>query len=308
MHGLLIIDKAEGISSAGALAPIKRILGRKHRVGHAGTLDPFATGALVVLVGDVTRLADTVLALTKTYTATVQFGAETDTLDPTGEVVAEADPGAAPPADLEAAVQEFSGEIVQVPPAHSALKVGGRPAYRLARKGRPPELSPRTVTVHKIGIDAVRWPALDLTITCGSGTYIRAIARDLGRRLDIPAHLRSLRRTTIGPFAADDGVLVGKDVPLSPTRVRRQVLPPIVITRAAGLPEARLGREDAELCLHGHTPPAGSTLPEGTLCAMTFGPEDVLIGLGEVNADGSIRPVKVFPHARPIVNPGGAWG
>jgi tRNA pseudouridine(55) synthase len=172
-HGVIVIDKPAGVSSARAIDPLKRLAGRQVKVGHAGTLDPFATGVLVALVGDATRLSDLAMRLPKTYVATVAFGKETDTLDPEGEVLAERDPGAAP-ADLNAVVARFVGEIGQVPPAYSALKIGGRRAYKLARAGAPVEPAARSVRVHAIDV------------------------------LDLPAHLSALRRTHVGPFEDGD--------------------------------------------------------------------------------------------------------
>jgi len=198
--GLLLIDKPPGRSSAGALEPLKRLAGKGVRVGHTGTLDPFATGLLLALVGDATRLSAWAMRLDKTYRATVQFGIATDTLDPEGAVTARADAGPEPPPELETSLGRFLGEIEQIPPVYSALKVGGRRAYVLARSGRKPDLAPRKVAIHAARLVALEWPHAQIELICGKGTYLRSLARDWGAALGLPAHLRALRRTRIGPF------------------------------------------------------------------------------------------------------------
>lgn len=288
MHGLIVLDKPAGVTSHDALDPVKKRAGRGVRVGHAGTLDPFATGVLLALVGDATRLADLALRLPKTYEATVRFGVATDTLDPEGEVVERADPGAVAPADLEAALAKFAGEIEQVPPAHSALKVGGRRAYRLAREGKPVELPPRRVTVHAIGLRSVAWPEAVLRIECGSGTYVRSIARDLGAALSLPAHLTALRRTAIGPFSADDA--------------GDSLLPPLAVVRAAGLPEVSIPLEDARRFVAGAPVPAA--VADGLVAVLR---DDVPALLGLARAErGRLRPAKVLSGPQAELRGGGA--
>jgi len=296
MHGLLIVDKGTGITSARAMDPIKRALRMRRRVGHAGTLDPFATGVLIVLFGDVTRLVDSLLALPKTYRATVLFGQETETLDREGKVIARADPGTSAPSDLGAALVEFTGEINQIPPAYSALKVGGKPAYQLTRSGRAPELVSRRVTIHGLRVVEDRWPELDLDVVCGSGTYIRALARDLGKRLGLPAYLCALRRTAIGPFAADDGVQVGWKREPTRSAVLAAIRPPLSITRAVGIPELRLTLSQSRVFIRGNTVKMASTHEIGTTYAILDDTGEYLLGIGVINPDGSLRPKKVLPH------------
>jgi tRNA pseudouridine55 synthase len=278
MHGFLAHDKVAGPSSAQAIAVLRRGLPGKVRIGHAGTLDPFATGLLLVLLGDATRLSSLAMALPKEYEATVRFGVGTDTLDPTGEVTASADPGPAPPAGLAAAAASFLGEIDQVPPAFSALKVGGRRAYRLARQGEAPVLAPRRVRIDRIGILGTAWPDVRLSVACGAGTYLRAIARDLGQAIGLPAHLIALRRTRIGPFVA------GADHGLRPPRE---------LTRAAGLPEAVLAPDMAHRFARGQ-PAACGLGGTGEAAVVLAEPEGVLLGLGRF-AGGLLRPHLVLP-------------
>lgn len=194
---MLLVDKPAGITSHDVVGAARRAL-RQRRIGHAGTLDPFATGLLVLMIGRATRLLPYVSGEPKVYEATVRFGAETTTDDLTGDVVREA------PVPSEAAVARalpaLTGAIDQVPPAFSAKKVEGQRAYDAARRGIPVVLGPSSVVVHRW--DLVRWSGeeLDVKITCGGGTYIRALARDLGRLTGSAAHVTRLRRTASGVF------------------------------------------------------------------------------------------------------------
>jgi tRNA pseudouridine55 synthase len=203
--GLLLVDKPAGITSHDVVAIVRRAT-HTRRVGHTGTLDPFATGLLVVLAGRGTRLIPYVDGDRKTYDALVRFGAETDTDDLTGSVVREA----ALPSDaaIGAALSAFSGEIRQRPPAYSAKQVAGRRAYAAARAGTPLDLPAITVRIHDLSAGTRDGADLSLRITCSAGTYIRAIARDLGRLTNSAAHLAALRRVASGPFSVADAVTI----------------------------------------------------------------------------------------------------
>jgi tRNA pseudouridine55 synthase len=200
MNGILNLDKPASLSSARAVSAVKHLLPRGTKVGHAGTLDPFATGVLLVLVGRATKLAERLMDAPKQYTATLKFGATTatDDLDSPEQPF----PGAAAVnrQEIDAALPAFIGTIQQRPPAFSALKVGGRRAYKLARSGRDVPLSSRPVRVYGIELLEFAWPVLKLRIDCGRGTYIRALARDLGEALGCGAYLTALCRTRVGPF------------------------------------------------------------------------------------------------------------
>lgn len=205
-EGLLLVDKPAGVTSHDVVNAARRALGEK-RVGHAGTLDPFATGLLVVLAGRATRLVPHVSGDPKVYAATVRFGAETDTEDLLGVVVREA----APPTEAaaRAAARQLVGELDQIPPAYSAKRVGGRRAYSLARAGETVELAPSRVRVDAFEILDWREGAAvecDVRVTCGPGTYIRSLARDLGRLTGSAAHLTALRRERSGRFDVRDAV------------------------------------------------------------------------------------------------------
>ena len=194
---LLLVDKPQGVTSHDVVALVRRSLGTR-RVGHAGTLDPFATGLLVILAGKGTRLIQFVPVEPKVYEATIRFGTATDTDDLTGTPVADAP--LPDPARLPEAIATLTGRITQLPPDYSAKHVGGTRAYALARRGESPELRPVEVTVHSWEVLDHDGDALRVRISCGTGTYIRALARDLGRLTGSAAHLAALRRTHAGPF------------------------------------------------------------------------------------------------------------
>jgi tRNA pseudouridine55 synthase len=200
--GLLLVDKPAGISSFGAIARLRRAYGRK--LGHTGTLDPFATGLLVVLHGRATRLAPYLGGLDKRYEATVQFGATSTTDDPEGDITTTG--ATTTEAAVAAALPAFIGEIQQVPPAASAVHIDGERAYRRFRRGETVTVPARQVTIHGITLmhfdDTTQTAQLD--VACGTGTYIRSIARDLGEVLGTGAYLTALRRTEVGAFRVDD--------------------------------------------------------------------------------------------------------
>jgi tRNA pseudouridine55 synthase len=205
-QGVLNIDKRAGVSSARVVGQVKRLLPCGTKIGHAGTLDPFATGVLLLLVGKATKLCERLMDELKQYEATVKLGATTPTDDPDSPESPTA--GARPVSrdELYAAITPLIGEIEQRPPAFSALKVGGHRAYKLARAGKTVQLKPRAVRIYNIELLDYEWPFVHLRIDCGRGTYIRAIARDLGERLGVGGHLTALCRTRIGPFTVTDAV------------------------------------------------------------------------------------------------------
>jgi tRNA pseudouridine55 synthase len=204
MDGLLLVDKPVGPTSHDVVGRVRRLSGTR-RVGHAGTLDPLASGLLVVCLGRATRLLDYVVGQPKAYRATVRLGQETTTYDAEGEVVAE-QPVAVRAAAVEAVLGRFRGHIEQVPPMFSAVKQSGRPLYVLARQGLEVARAPRPVTIYALDLLAYEPPDLELRIDCSSGTYVRALAHDLGQALGTGAHLAALRRTAVGRFQVDDAV------------------------------------------------------------------------------------------------------
>jgi tRNA pseudouridine55 synthase len=200
MEGIINLDKPAGLSSARAVARVKRLLPRGVKVGHAGTLDPFATGVLLVLVGKATRKCETLMGQAKRYETVVKLGASTETDDPESPEIVTPDAPRPGVEQIRAELKNFIGEVMQRPPAFSAMKVGGRRAYQLARAGQQVKLQPRPVRVDAIELVNFEWPLLTLNIECGRGTYIRSIARDLGDVLKTGGYLIQLRRTRIGAF------------------------------------------------------------------------------------------------------------
>ncbi len=201
--GILVLDKPLGLTSMTAVAAVRRRAGGV-RTGHAGTLDPLATGVLVLALGRATRSIERLMATEKRYRTEIDLTAFTTTDDREGERTEVA--VAAPPdeAAVRAALARFTGTIQQRPPAFSAMKVGGRRAYAAARKGTPMELAPRPVRVDAIEPVAYRWPLVTLDIRCGKGFYVRSLARDLGVALGTGGHCASIRRTAVGPFTLDE--------------------------------------------------------------------------------------------------------
>lgn len=202
--GFVLVDKPEGPTSHDVVARVRKRLGIK-RVGHAGTLDPLASGLLVVAIGGATRLISHVQDLPKTYETSARLGVRTTTLDAGGEVVETRDVEVTSE-QVHAAASSFVGEIEQVPPAHSAVKVGGQRAYKLARRGERPEISPRRVTVYRFDVLDVDAPRFDARIECSTGTYVRTLVSDVGDLLGCGAHITALRRTAIGHLAAAHAV------------------------------------------------------------------------------------------------------
>ncbi|OIR42499.1 tRNA pseudouridine(55) synthase TruB [Corynebacterium sp. NML140438] len=204
--GIVVVDKPQGLTSHDVVARLRRAFGTR-KVGHAGTLDPMATGVLVVGIERGTKLLARLVAETKTYEATIRLGAATTTDDAEGDIVSTAPTSAVTDANISDAVDAFQGEIMQRPSSVSAIKIDGKRAHQLVREGHDVELPARPVTIHEydiLGITRVdEWIDIDVRVHCSSGTYIRALARDLGEALQTGGHLTALRRTTVGPFNLD---------------------------------------------------------------------------------------------------------
>lgn len=244
--GVLCVNKPQGLTSHDVVARVRRVLGRRVKVGHAGTLDPAASGVLVVCVGAATRLIRFVQDELKTYRAAVRLGARSDTDDQEGRVRLVEGVTIPTRASIEEALAEQIGRFMQQPPRYSALKVRGERAYALARAGLEPNLSPREVNVVRMEILNYAWPLLELDIECGSGTYIRSIARDLGARLGCGGLLQRLVRTRVGPFALDQSIaLTGLDQ----ESINRALREPLVAV--ASLPRVVLDSEQAREFSHG---------------------------------------------------------
>jgi tRNA pseudouridine55 synthase len=204
--GLVVVDKPAGMTSHDVVGRCRRLFGTR-KVGHAGTLDPMATGVLIVGIERATKILGLLTATDKSYAATIRLGQTTSTEDADGEVLQSVSAREVTDAQIAAAVADLSGEIAQIPSAVSAVKVGGQRAYKLVRKGQPVELAPRDVRIDRFDVVAVRrrdgLVDLDVEVACSSGTYIRALARDVGAALGVGGHLTALRRTRVGDFGLD---------------------------------------------------------------------------------------------------------
>jgi tRNA pseudouridine55 synthase len=223
--GVLLVDKPGGMTSHDVVARARKALGTR-KIGHAGTLDPMATGLLILGVESATRLLTFIVGLDKTYEATIRLGATTDTDDADGQVETVTDAGTLDPAAITAAIADLTGEISQVPSRVSAIKVAGRRAYDLVRAGEEVELAAREVTVSRFEVLGNRrvdgYLDLDVVVDCSSGTYIRALARDLGAALGVGGHLTALRRTRIGPFGVEGAASID-DLGTTPLRAPAEV-------------------------------------------------------------------------------------
>ena len=278
--GVLLVDKPSGVTSHDVVAVARRTLGIK-RVGHTGTLDPFATGLLVLLVGRGTRLAQYVAGEPKVYDATIVFGAETSTDDLMGDVTRVAAPP--DPAAVDRAIQSLTGALLQTPPDYSAKHVAGRRAYAAARAGAPVALAPVPVVVHSWEIRGRTATQLDVTIACGAGTYVRALARDLGRAASSAAHLTALRRVRSGPFDVADAAAL-EDI----DRDRRAALLPLRLA-IPHLPAQVLAGDDLRRVRHGNAVPSQVQAPLAAL----LDADDNLVAIARTDA-GMLRPCLVM--------------
>ena len=285
--GLIVVDKPGGLTSHDVVARIRRLAGTR-RVGHAGTLDPMATGVLVVGVEKATRLLGHLTLTDKEYQATIRLGQATDTGDAEGTVTAARPAGHLSLAQVQAAAAALTGEIQQVPPTVSAIKVAGRRAYQLTREGAPPVLKPRPVTVWSFTVQAVQPAPGDLLdvaveVRCSSGTYIRALARDMGEALGVGGHLTSLRRTRVGPYGLSAAHTLDQ-------LADQLTVLPLAQAAAAAFPARELTADEARSLSHGgRLPGAGG----GTGPVAAFGPDGTLIALVQ-EKDGVARPLAVF--------------
>ncbi|MFO0970084.1 MAG: tRNA pseudouridine(55) synthase TruB [Gemmataceae bacterium] len=288
-QGFLVIDKPLGVTSRRAVDVVQTWFPKGTRIGHAGTLDPLATGVLVVAVGRATRLIEYVQRMEKEYATVLELGATSATDDAEGPITPTLGAAAPAPQDVDEAVRSFVGVIDQIPPAFSAAKVAGRRAHRLARRGEEVELAPRRVTIHDIRLLRYEYPALELIIRCGKGTYIRSLARDLGHRLDCGAYVRALRRNSIGPFSLHAAISLE-----SPRQEASQHLLPL----EAGLPAARVELPPeliARLAVGQAIEISAAFIPLGAEEVAVFDPARRFRALAAWDpATGKLQPTKVF--------------
>jgi tRNA pseudouridine55 synthase len=292
MDGLLILDKPPALTS-------RKVVDRAEtwfpgvRVGHAGTLDPLATGVLVLCLGQATRLIEYVQRMSKTYAVGIRLGAVSDTDDADGVIQPLPDPPIPTEEDIRRLLPEFVGEMDQVPPAHSAAHVEGRRAYQLARRGREVRLAPRRVRIDRIDLIRYAFPTLELVVDCGKGTYIRSLARDLGQRLGCGGLVSSLQRTRIGPFRVHDALPfdAGADVAKARLRPLRDAV--------AELPPLTLAEEDMRRLRQGQS----ILLPQeqSSHLSSTPGEVAVLAPTGELAAVATWNPAKQLLRPEKVI-------
>jgi tRNA pseudouridine55 synthase len=304
MNGVLVIDKPAGPTSHDIVAVVRRAIGET-RVGHTGTLDPLATGVLPLVIGRATRLASLMSGADKEYVARIRFGVATDTYDAenhdTPAATVPPDPGL-DEAAIRDALPAFAGRYLQTPPAFSAKKIAGTPAYKLARQGKLVEVKPVEVNVTEIGLRSYSAGVAEVQVVCSSGFYVRSLAHDLGQRLGCGAHLEGLRRTRAGEFTLDDAVTleaivgVGED---GPTAILTRLIPmerllthlPAVVVSALGAKRASHGGDlrPEDLATRSSAPGKLS----GDRLRLLDG-SGALLGLAESRADGLLHPVVVL--------------
>lgn len=291
--GILVVDKAAGVTSFDAVALARRALGLR-RVGHAGTLDPPATGVLPLLLGEATKLTPYLMDHDKEYVATVRFGVTTDTQDLSGRVLTTASVNGLSRERVEAACRAFVGRITQVPPMFSAVHHEGQRLYELARQGVEVERAPREVVVASIGVEEVGEETAALRIVCGKGTYVRVLAADLGAALGCGAALERLTRTRVGPFPLRLAVSWSDLADAGRDALRGRVLP--MDAALADWPAARLDAHGARHFSHGQSAALATPIAAARLVRV-YDEQGVLLGVGETDSGGrGVRPVRML-HA-----------
>ena len=291
LGGVLNVDKPAGWTSHDVVGRVRRLAGLR-QVGHAGTLDPMATGVLVLCLGKATRLLEYLSGQPKTYLAGVTLGATTDTYDAEGEVVDCQPVPALDAAQIDQALDAFRGEIMQRPPAYSALKRDGVALYKRARAGEAVEVEPRPVTIYQLDLLAFDGQAVQLRIRCGAGTYVRSIAHDLGQALGCGGHLSALRRTAVGNFTVDSAVTPEKLA--EPGALAAALLP--ADAAVAHLPRLDVSEAEAGRLLHGQAIAAASSAPAGP--ARAYAGDHIFLGIVAIDPQHRLaRPHKMLAGA-----------
>jgi tRNA pseudouridine55 synthase len=302
LSGFLIVDKPSGVTSFSMVSLVRRLTGIR-RVGHAGTLDPLATGVLPVAVGQATRFIEYMDDAPKVYEATVRFGIETNTYDAEGEITTTADPSGVTREAIEALLPRFIGDIEQIPPAHSAIKLAGKPLYRYAREGIAVEPQPRCVHIDRIQLRSFEpgaAAAIDIEVTCGKGTYIRSLAHDIGGALGCGGHLTALRRTSSGGFnirlarTPDELVALAERDQLTPAMLavdRAVERRPAAILAALHTLDVSAGRSFPL------DPPRIAKASKSDEICRAYDASGSFLGILRAEADGTWHPAKVLPRA-----------
>ncbi len=291
LDGLLLIDKDRGWTSHDVVARVRRITGQR-RAGHTGTLDPMATGLLVVCLGQATRLVEYMTGHDKRYEGEITLGVTTDTDDAEGTILERAEVLALDPDQLSSVAKGFLGTISQLPPAYSAVKVQGKRAYAVARAGGSPEIPSRRVDIRSLTLAPLAPDRLRIDVHCGSGTYVRSLARDIGTALGCGGHLSALRRTRAGPFDIRDAVtLPALDALQAEARLEEALM--LIDEGVLDVPAAILARDRArDLALGKRLAPAAS-FRESPL-ARVYDAGGGFVAMATVGGDGVVTPLKVF--------------
>ena len=294
MDGILNIYKEKGYTSHDVVAKLRGIL-RQKKIGHTGTLDPDAEGVLPVCLGKATKLCDMLTDTDKTYRAVLKLGVETDTQDLSGSVLAEK-PVTVTEDQILKAIQSFQGEYSQIPPMYSALKVGGRKLYELAREGKTIERQPRLIRIYEIQVKALCLPYITMTVSCSKGTYIRTLCHDIGQRLSCGGAMKSLVRTKAGVFYIEESLTLKQVEELKDqNRLETQLVP--IRHMFAHLPVFRCGEDHEKALQNGNIlrPEWGSCLEKPTGQVIVTDAEDKLIGVYLFREDtGCLHPQKMF--------------
>jgi tRNA pseudouridine55 synthase len=291
--GILLIDKPQGWTSHDVVAKARGIC-RQRRIGHTGTLDPMATGLLVLCLGRATRLVEYMAAHEKRYEGEVLLGVTTDTDDAEGQVIARADVPVLTPADLRRLEARFTGTISQVPPAYSAVKVDGQRAYSLARRGGDVALAARSVRIDAIRLEQTSPGRLSIALDCGPGTYVRSIARDIGVELECGAHLASLRRLRVGRFDVTEAMTLEQlDAAAAASRLDDVLLAPD--EGVAELPAAILSRDRAGALRSGVVLELEDVRTASDTIVRVYDSSGYFIATGQIDMSGLLRPAKVMP-------------
>lgn len=290
VHGVVLLDKPAGLSSNQAVQKVRRLFDAR-KAGHTGSLDPFATGLLPVCLGEATKTAGFLLEASKTYRAEAVLGQATTTGDIEGEICEQLPVPALEPAAIDERLDDFRGEILQVPPMYSALKHQGQPLYRLARQGQEVAREPRRVTVHALNVLGWEPPVLTFRVHCSKGTYVRTLAEDMARALGSCAHLRALRRESVGPFGPEVGLhtLQALEARAGEGRLEEILLPPDALL--ADWPRLQLDAPEADRFRHGNPVPAAGAAAGRV---RVYGPAGELLGLGEVGPDKLLKALRMM--------------
>lgn len=293
-HGILLVDKPAGWTSHDVVARVRRLTGQR-KAGHSGTLDPMATGLLVVALGDATRLIEYMMGHDKRYEGVIRLGVRTDTDDAEGETVEERAVPALSAERLAEVLDTFTGPIEQRPPAFSALNVGGQRAYALARQGLAPELKPRPVTIYAIDGRLISEQEIAISVHCSTGTYIRSLARDVGDLLGCGGHLSQLRRVSVGDFRVEQALTLERMEAVGTEALMQALIPPD--EAIIQWPAAILNANHTERFSHGSVTafePMVTELPGEGIRVRVMSTDGNFTGVGHLDQGGQLRPLKVM--------------